>query len=213
MTKQLLVTSILAVTGLLGSVVPSAHALSSQGINFSSVGNSRSGDFVLGYRFTVNGQNITVDRLGTFDDGQNGLLTSNTVGIFRESDQSLVVSATVPSGTTANLTGFFRYVPVASTILTANTTYRIGANFFFGLDPYSFNNAGFTVDPAITYNSAVEESGSTFAYPSQSFGNASNGFFGGNFTFTTPVPFEFSPALGLGVLGAAFVLKQKLKKK
>lgn len=32
-------------------------------------------------------------------------------------------------------------------------------------------------------------------------------------TPTTPVPFEFSPALGLGILGAAFLIKKKLDKK
>lgn len=207
-------TSILAVTGLLGSVVPSAHALSTQAINFTSIGSDLSAaDFVVGYQFTVNGQDINVDHLGYYDSGQDGLLISHDVGIFRE-DGNLVISATVPSGTAANLTGFFRYVPIASTILTANTTYRIAGSSPDGFDPYSFVNGGFTVDPAIAYNKPAFAFGSTLTFPDL-ISLVSNGFFGANFTFTnaTPVPFEFSPALGLGVLGAAFVIKQKLKKK
>ena len=37
--------------------------------------------------------------------------------------------------------------------------------------------------------------------------------FQGTFSSATPVPFEFSPALGLGVLGGLFVLKKLVKKK
>jgi hypothetical protein len=37
--------------------------------------------------------------------------------------------------------------------------------------------------------------------------------FQGTFSSATPVPFEFSPALGLGVLGGLFALKKLVKKK
>jgi hypothetical protein len=37
--------------------------------------------------------------------------------------------------------------------------------------------------------------------------------FRGTFSSATPVPFEFSPALGLGVLGGLFALKKLVKKK
>jgi hypothetical protein len=37
--------------------------------------------------------------------------------------------------------------------------------------------------------------------------------FQGTFSAATPVPFEFSPALGLGALGGLFALKKLVKKK
>ncbi|AFY74948.1 hypothetical protein Syn7502_03046 [Synechococcus sp. PCC 7502] len=222
MTKQLLVTSVVAITGLLGSAIPSAHAVSFQGVDFTSIGAAfdNGASYVFGYSFTVNAKNITVDKLGYFDAEKDGLLTSHNVGIFRESDQSLVVSATIPSGTSL-LTGFFQYVSVSPTVLIAGETYRIGGTQLTGFDIYSLNNNDFTVNPAITYNTDVyaDGNGSTLIYPSiPNTAGVNNGFFGGNFTFTdsTPVPFEFSPALGLGALGGLIITKKlygKLSKK
>ena len=69
-----------------------------------------------GWEFSVSG-NITVNELGYYDSGDDGLNRSHEVGIFRLSDNTLLTSATVPSGVGATLDNGFRYVPVPNTFL------------------------------------------------------------------------------------------------
>ena len=84
------------------------------------------GSFVIGTEFLVGASNLLVTDLGVYDANLDGLLFSHQVGIWRVSDQALVGSATVPSGTAGTLIEKWRFT-TASFTLSANTTYRIGA--------------------------------------------------------------------------------------
>src|ERR1035438_4548702 len=60
------------------------------------------GDQLYGWIFSVNTP-ITVTSLGVYDQNSDGLSISHDVGIYRQSDQVLLGSATVPSGTVGTL--------------------------------------------------------------------------------------------------------------
>ena len=118
---------------------------------------------VLGYEFTVEGTPITVTDLGVFDFGLLGLGASHQVGVWTLDDLTPLVSATVPSGSGTTLEGFFRYVDIPDTGLSANTTYVIGATWGI-VDKFVWDKeiaqqpgnsvTGFSVDPLISLGAA-----------------------------------------------------------
>jgi hypothetical protein len=67
-----------------------------------------------GWQFTVGSNPIEVTELGYQDFGSDGLVASHQVGIWRLSDESLIGSVAVPSGTVGTLEGFFRYAALSS---------------------------------------------------------------------------------------------------
>ncbi len=79
----------------------------------------------------------TIDKLGVFDAGGDGLATAHEVGIWEIYTGKLVVSATVPAGTAGELIDGFRYVALPEPIeLKGGTPYRIGALFTRGGDAF-----------------------------------------------------------------------------
>jgi hypothetical protein len=112
----------------------------------------RNGSWSFGDIFTVGANNITVTALGAIDIGLDGFVTTAgiPVGIFRESDDTLLVS-TVVTGSDA-LVGNYRFADIPDLVLLANTTYRVVA---VNLDDL-YNIATSTpsvVDSRITWNS------------------------------------------------------------
>lgn len=83
-------------------------------------------DRTLGYQFTTGIDGLLVTSLGFWDQGANGLSETHEVGIWSNDGSSLLTSATVATGTTANLDGEFRYVDIVDVLLDANTSYLIG---------------------------------------------------------------------------------------
>lgn len=77
----------------------------------------------------------TIDKLGVFDADSDGLTTAHEVGIWEVMTGKLVVSATVPAGTEAELIDGFRYVKLPEPVeLKGGVPYRIGALFARGGD-------------------------------------------------------------------------------
>ena len=72
---------------------------------------------MLGWEFTVGAKPIEVTSLGFQDFGQDGLAFAHEVGIWRLSDQSLIASEIVPSGTSGTLVNFFRFEDLANPVL------------------------------------------------------------------------------------------------
>jgi hypothetical protein len=112
---------------------------------------SGNSNLTFGAAFTVGSQPIRVTALGVFDTGQDGLLDNHQVGLWGSS--TLLSSTTVPSGTGTQLLGFYRYVPITPLILSANTTYTVGA--FYSVDFYPLidqigEDGSAMVDPAIS---------------------------------------------------------------
>jgi len=84
-----------------------------------------------GWRFTVN-EEIQVEELGFWDSGLDGLSQPHPVGIWRDADQALLTTATVPDSTAAPLEGTFRWVSTEPVTLTPGNTYVIGAYWLSG---------------------------------------------------------------------------------
>ena len=80
----------------------------------------------------------TIDKLGVFDAGGDGLATAHEVGIWELRTRDLVVSATVPAGTEGELIDGFRYVKLPEPV-ELKGTYRIGALFVRGGDAFPRN--------------------------------------------------------------------------
>lgn len=91
---------------------------------------------MLGWQFTVGPNPILISDLGFCDFGQDGLATVHQVGIWSQSDQALLATTTIPSGTAAPLQGFFRYEPLGSSLLLSPGTVYVAGAFDPGLDAH-----------------------------------------------------------------------------
>ena len=123
-------------------------------------------NFTIGTQFTVGPQDLVLSRLGVYDRLGDGLGFSHLVGVWRVSDEALIASVTVPSGTSAMLVEDWRFVDLAaSATLVANTTYRIAALESSLVDQNPFGGT-FTADPGIasTAPGSVIHNGG-FAFP------------------------------------------------
>ncbi|PHS07375.1 MAG: PEP-CTERM sorting domain-containing protein [Blastopirellula sp.] len=88
---------------------------------------SRNNTWSFGEIFTVGGQDLTVNSLGAFDANGDGFVTSGgiPVGIYLESDQSLLVSTNVMSSDP--LIGNFRFGDISPLTLLSGEQYRVVA--------------------------------------------------------------------------------------
>jgi hypothetical protein len=159
-------------------------------------------DQLYGWVFSVNTP-ITVTSLGVYDQaGDDGLSVSHDVGIFLQSNQSLLVSVTVPAGTAGTLIDGFRFESV-SPVALASGTYVIAMTMPDGNADLQFIYASsFSTASEITYVNSVFDASASLAFPHPAYdGDYSPGLFGPNFTFddsTVPEPSTYS-ALGLGL--------------
>jgi hypothetical protein len=88
-------------------------------------------DTTRGWKFTVSAE-IQVQKLAFWDSDPDGLDDAHPIGIWRDEDQVLLTSATVPAGTAAPLEGTFRWVPTQPVVLSPGKTYVIGAYWVSG---------------------------------------------------------------------------------
>ena len=194
---------------LLLTVLMFAPGVASAGPAFT-VGNNPSaglGGATLGWQFTTNAP-ITVNALGMFDAGLDGLAESHEIGLW-DSAQTLLASATIGSGASGTLINQFRYVSISDIVLAAGE-YRIGVLFPSGADETIFPVAGlqavgYTPAPEIISNSPVFEELPTLAFPvnifpNSSFPNPPSGFFGPNFLISDS---DVPEPTTLALLGAA----------
>jgi hypothetical protein len=150
-----------------------------------------------GWQFTTS-QAINVTALGFWDAGGDGLINAHDIGIF-DASSTLLVSGTVPPGTTAPLeTDDFRYLTLASSFLLEPGTYRIGATYFEGAvaSDHAAKLVGPVAAPGITYDGSYFVVGAGLIDPISLSANV-DGIFGPNFQFTgVSVPEPSSLVLG-----------------
>jgi hypothetical protein len=190
----LLVSALLLSFSTLASADISALNSFAGGINASS-----GSDQLYGWVFTVNAP-ITVTALGVYDFTGNGLTVSHDVGIFKQSDQSLVGSTTVPAGTVGTLIDNFRYESVNPFSLTQGDNYVIAMTMpVRNGDLQSIADTSVVTASQITWVTSAFDYGSSLAFPNPgNNGIFTEGMFGPNFTFETT---SVTPEPAYGVLG------------
>lgn len=137
---------VLIILGLTSVSLGSVTALSYT----TNAGQGGSVGYTMGWGFTLT-DSVAVTELGILDRYGNGLVDSHDIGIWSVSGQTLQVSETIPSGTTAPLDLGFRYVTLDTPVILGPGNYRIGA-FFDSLDDayYYIPVTNLTVAPEIS---------------------------------------------------------------
>lgn len=193
---------------------------------------------VIGWEFTTGSQALLVEQLGVFDFQEDGLQMAHDVAIFSNQTHNAIVSATVSTGNSAPLSGFFRYASVSPTLLQADTEYVVAAAWSANGDPFvwtpsigspSADIQNLVINPALTLGLTVsglpasarfEDTTSVLQFPNKRIGDIFPGdprtlFVGPNFTFsvaTVPEPGLVGLIAGIIVPGIG-VLIRRLRKK
>jgi hypothetical protein len=163
---------------------------------------------------------IAVTSLGYYVDG---LAHSNDVGIYQVSNQSLLVSTIViVPATTDNIPTdnppVFVYAPIAQTVLTAGVEYAVVGNEETGLaGEYITASGNVNAASGITFNGYAYNYDTSLDFPTNSY---DPGYFGPNFTFTSPdggsapsaVPLPASLYSGSGLLALLLAAKIRSRK-
>ena len=156
--------------------------------------------WTLGWKFSVTAP-TSVEALGVYDSGQDGLAGPAQVGLWLASGGAPLVQTTIAAGTDAALDGYFRFAPVSSTALTPGIEYIVGAHL--DSDATSLFGGNGIVDPRVSVIDARYSTlGPGFAFPAQTVpGPGGAAFLGGNFQLTA-VPLPAAAWLfGSGVIG------------
>lgn len=176
----------------------------------------------IGWAFRVD-QQITINALGVYDFGADGLSNEYEVAIYSTTTEALVSPvATVPAGTAAALVDSFRWVTVNPFTLVAGT-YAVGAYGTYGSNGgdafVSFQNnsvPNYQVRNGIQFIESREKVGiigspAGISYPSETECSQlptgfCNGIWGGNFSIAhVPAPMPFMGA------AAAFAYSRTLR--
>ncbi len=138
-----------------------------------------------GWSFQVGSSDLTVTDVGLFDGSGTGFVDSHELGIWDNLGNPLL-NVTMPTGTVATLIGSYRFLPVTPLVLSAGSTYVIGALY----PVQSGDNVVFFASGGVSSDLTFIESRSTplsaapiFAYPNAN-PDADNGVFGPNFLYT-----------------------------
>jgi PEP-CTERM motif len=213
MTKKLFATLAMA---LIFSVAAFASAPpAAWDINNNPAIAYNNNNWTFGNLFQVGSQAITVTDLGYYYDPSNswmGANPSHDVAIFDAAGNIVAGVATVTLNNSFYM-DHWRYTAITPVVLAANTQYLIEG--VSGPDVYTYDDAVFTVNPAITYkgnNWAVNAGGIPFL----GFGlinDVTDGYWGPNFIIngtTTPEPGTMA-LFGSGVLALFGTLRRRLQ--
>ena len=167
--------------------------------------------WTLGWKFSVTAP-TSVEALGVYDSGQDGLAGPAQVGLWLASGGAPLVQTTIAAGAEATLDGHFRFAPVNSTALTPGIEYIVGAHL--DSDATSLFGGNGIVDPRVSVIDARYSTlGSGFAFPDQTDpGTDGAAFLGGNFQLTAiPLP-AAAWLFGSGLIGLGSMARVRLRK-
>ncbi len=175
-------------------------------------------DATVGWKFTVT-STITIEGLGIFDVGGNGLAESHQIGLWTSSGGSPLVSATIdnanstPVASMSNL-GNWLSTPIASRQLTPGD-YVVGAFYTHGKDAFITRATASTIS-GVTWDEYRAAVGSSLLFPDPFTAESSPaGFFGPNLFTATPAPAVPEPTslilLGSGLAGLIAWRKRRAK--
>lgn len=197
-----------ALLGVAFGLTNQAHATSAW--ELSTVTGYRNDSWSFGEIFTVGATSITIDALGALDVGGNGFVTAGgvQVGLFKESDASLIVSTTVTSAD--SLVGNYRFASIASVVLAAGEQYRVvGVN---GDDLYNIAyNPNIVTDSRITWNGYGYGNSTSLVFSNDWSGTEISWFANMNIAGSTNVPDGGSSLalVGLGLCGLVALRRRR----
>lgn len=166
--------------------------------------------WTLGWKFSVTAP-TSVEALGVYDSGQDGLAGPAQVGLWFASGGAPLVQTTIAAGTDAALDGYFRFAPVSGTALTPGIDYIVGAHL--DSDATSLFGGNGIVDPRVSVIDARYSTlGTGFAFPDQTDpGTEGAAFLGGNIQLTA-VPLPAAAWLfGSGVIGVMGIARKRFR--
>jgi hypothetical protein len=177
MYKRFLMTLAAACLVLFGSSAALADSIPVITFNQATGGSGLNQAQSVGWQFNVLNP-LTVNALGWFDEGADGLGHSHTVGIWNPAG-ALLTSILVPAGTVASLNGVYRMVSIADLILPVANGYIIGGENFDTSGDRLAADVTQTVDSRLGFVDATFSSplGSGFTRPTLS-SVATDGFYG-----------------------------------
>jgi hypothetical protein len=139
-------------------------------------------DQLYGWIFSTNAA-VTVTALGVYDSHEPGLNISHDVGIYRQSDQSLLGSTTVAAGVSGFLDSGFRFTNLSTSVTLSPDTYVIVMTMPFGnVDSQLLQVSSFNTASQITWINSTVAGSSALAFPIPGgTGQYAPGAFGPNF--------------------------------
>ena len=188
-------------------------AASTLALDFSGGGGYIRGTFEnFGWEFDLS-QSRTVDALGLFDYGANGLADAHEVGLW-DSEGDLLATAVITNSDPATPSadpalGDWRFQSIAPITLAAGS-YVIGAYYPTSADPFVGNATGIVTDPDVTYVEGRISPGVVlgFAEPQGTFTGGDPGFLGPDFRLAAlPEPADWMLMLG-GCFGLGAALRR-----
>lgn len=165
--------------------------------------------WTLGWKFSVAAP-ASIDALGVYDSGQDGLAGTAQVGLWLATGGDPIVQTTVPSGAAGTLDGHFRFAPVTPTLLTPGTEYIVGSYLSGELATALFGGNGI-VDPRVNVIDVRYSGSAAFGFPGLTDpGTEGAAFLGANFQLT-PVPLPAAAWLfGSGLAGLMRLARRRM---
>jgi hypothetical protein len=153
----------------------------------------------IGSEFVVN-QNLTLSKLGIWDENNDGLAVAHNVALFAM-DGTVLASVTIVAGTSPALEDEYRWADASPVALVQGTHYIVGA--YYSTTDDRFRDYA-TIDPAFTLVAGLYHDSPSFLMPDVKWNTS--GLYSANLQ-AVPVP----AAVLLGMLGLS-VAGLKLRK-
>ncbi|MGO9586981.1 MAG: DUF4082 domain-containing protein [Limisphaerales bacterium] len=151
-----------------------------------------------GYAFSFN-QDVLISAVGIFDSGDNGLTTTNQLGIWTDSG-SLLASKLFDSTVSPVLDSHFRWLSLDTPLLlSANTAYRVGT---YGTEPGLQGAVGpASLSSNVTFIAEVGSSSGSFTFPQSSTQRTSGAaYIGPNLRYTVIPKLQVTQSIGSGFI-------------